>query len=118
MSSKLDITDATIEALKQFRATPKFRADDTRYLPYAGFLPSHLIPAAENELNTLVDHLIQHLPDHRDTAFVLDRFTQCLLWFAGHDTEDRERICDYLVEIMDIVGLESSDGLLNSFMYG
>lgn len=34
------------------------------------------------------------------------------------DTEDRERICKYYEELMDIVGLESSGGLLNNFMYG
>lgn len=34
------------------------------------------------------------------------------------DTEDRERICSYFEELMDIVELESSNGLLNNFMYG
>ncbi|WP_348709667.1 DUF4844 domain-containing protein [Tenacibaculum sp. 190524A05c] len=34
------------------------------------------------------------------------------------DTEDRERICTYIEEIMDIVQLESSNGQLNKFMYG
>ncbi|WP_255497861.1 DUF4844 domain-containing protein [Flavobacterium sp. I3-2] len=34
------------------------------------------------------------------------------------DTEDRERICSYYEELMDIVGLESSGGHLNDFMYG
>ena len=34
------------------------------------------------------------------------------------DTEDRERVCTYFEELMDIVGLESSDGQLNKFMYG
>lgn len=34
------------------------------------------------------------------------------------DTEDRERVCSYFEELMDIVGLESSDGQLNKFMYG
>ena len=34
------------------------------------------------------------------------------------DTEDRERVCAYFEELMDIVGLESSNGLLNNFMYG
>ena len=33
------------------------------------------------------------------------------------DTENRERICTYYEELMDIVGLESSEGLLNEFMY-
>jgi hypothetical protein len=35
-----------------------------------------------------------------------------------YDTEDRERICHYFEELMDIVGLQSSEGLLNEFMYG
>ena len=34
------------------------------------------------------------------------------------DTEDRERICGYVEELMDLVGLESSNGQLNTFMYG
>ena len=33
------------------------------------------------------------------------------------DTEDRERICIYIEELMDIVELESSNGQLNKFMY-
>ena len=34
------------------------------------------------------------------------------------DTEDRERICLYYEELMNMVGLESSAGLLNKFLYG
>jgi hypothetical protein len=34
------------------------------------------------------------------------------------DTEDRERVCTYFEELMDIVGLRSSNGQLNDFMYG
>lgn len=33
------------------------------------------------------------------------------------DTEDRERVCAYIEELMDIVGLESSNGQLPRFMY-
>ncbi len=33
------------------------------------------------------------------------------------DTEDKGRICSYIEELMDIVGLESSDGPLNSYVY-
>ena len=34
------------------------------------------------------------------------------------DTEDRERICLYFEELMDIVELQSSNGQLNKFLYG
>lgn len=38
--------------------------------------------------------------------------------YLNLDTEDRERVCSYFEELMDIVNLESSSGLLNNFMYG
>lgn len=34
------------------------------------------------------------------------------------DTEDRERTCTYFEELMDCVGLQSSNGQLNLWMYG
>ncbi len=44
----------------------------------------------------------------------LERFSEIYL---DIDTENRERICTYFEELMDIVGLESSNGLLNDFLY-
>lgn len=34
------------------------------------------------------------------------------------DTEDRERICQYFKEMMDIVGLDNNGGILNNWQYG
>ena len=45
----------------------------------------------------------------------LSRFAEIYLEL---DTEDRERVCSYFEELMDIVELESSNGQLNKFMYG
>ena len=45
----------------------------------------------------------------------LSRFAKIYLEL---DTEDRERVCTYIEELMDIVGLKSSNGQLNKFMYG
>ena len=45
----------------------------------------------------------------------LSRFAKIYLEL---DTEDRERVCTYIEELMDIVELESSNGQLNKFMYG
>ena len=45
----------------------------------------------------------------------LNRFSEIYL---DIDTENRERVCGYFEELMDIVELESSDGQLNNFMYG
>jgi hypothetical protein len=50
---------------------------------------------------------------------VLDEFSAALKNFdRAADTEDRERVCMNMEKIMDIVGLESSDGLLNNWLYG
>jgi hypothetical protein len=54
--------------------------------------------------------------DYQDKIQVgLDRFSEV---YIDLDTEDRERVCHYFEELMDIVGLESSGGHLNEFMYG
>lgn len=45
----------------------------------------------------------------------LARFTDV---YVELDIEDRERICTYFEELMDIIELESSNGQLNKFMYG
>lgn len=34
------------------------------------------------------------------------------------DTEESEKVCEYIQELMDIVGLKSSNGKLNIFLYG
>lgn len=43
----------------------------------------------------------------------LERFDEIYL-----DTEDRERVCHYFEELMHMVGLDSSGGILNKYMYG
>lgn len=45
----------------------------------------------------------------------LSRFKEIYLKI---DSEDREMVCVYVEQLMDIVGLESSNGQLNKFMYG
>ena len=52
---------------------------------------------------------------HKAIEKGLNRFSKIYL---ESDTENLERICTYFEELMDIVGLESSGGLLNEFMYG
>jgi hypothetical protein len=49
---------------------------------------------------------------------VLAEFAKTMAEFEPVDTEDREQFLRYLEEIMDILGIESSDGLLNRWMYG
>ena len=118
MQADLSISPAVLDQLGTFRALSKFGPDENRFPGYVGYLPETSRAEAQQALNTVVDALIEGLPNQPTSAFVLDRFARGLLWFADSDTADRERCCDYLVEVMDIIRLESSDGLLNRFMYG
>lgn len=73
---------------------------------------------AESQLNGLVDRLRDNLPSKPSKKYVLAEFSATMAEFEGIDTEDREQLLRYLEEIMDIVAIDSSDGLLNRWLYG
>jgi len=73
----------------------------------------------EAAINALIGKIEAGIGDHPTKQFVLGEFSVTLKALDPPvDTEDRERFCTYLEEIMDIVGLESSDGVLNTWLYG
>jgi len=101
-------------ALTRLRAAEKFKADAF----YPGAPNETLRVEAEQTVNALLDRLMPVLRVPADKEFVLREFRLTLDSFDQTDTEERERLCGYLEEIMDIVGIESSDGLLNGWLYG
>ena len=102
--------------LNALRERPKFVAEPGTL--YNGLRPEEVRQVAEHKLNDLIERLISGAGDPPAKDFVLAQFAETLDRFPGSDTEDRERMCDYLSEIMDILVIESSDGLLNRWMYG
>jgi uncharacterized protein DUF4844 len=110
------ITDEMLTKLTDLKAQPKFKAEPGTI--YNGLRPEEDRQLAELQLNELIARLIQTPRDRLTNEFVLAQFAQSLSLFPGQDTEDRERMCLYLEQIMDIFGIESSEGLLNRWMYG
>jgi len=102
--------------LDDMRKRPKY-VDEPGTI-YNGMRPEIARRLAEAQLNTLIDRLRQQIAATPNKKFVLREFSKTLAQFEQIDTEDRERLCGYLEEIMDILGIESSDGLLNRWMYG
>ncbi len=49
---------------------------------------------------------------------VLNEFKITLAQFERADSEDKDQMLHYLEQLMDIFGIESSDGLLNKWRYG
>ncbi|MFB9079610.1 DUF4844 domain-containing protein [Flavobacterium procerum] len=105
---------------EKFKLKEKFIPEPTLFYPGIG--DEKLKPIVTEKINLAADDFIKAAelqnPSaedyHNAIKKGLDRFKSIYLEL---DTENRERICSYFEELMDIVGLESSNGLLNDFMY-
>ena len=107
--------------MEEFKAKAKFTEDKT--IPYPGLSDKNLLPTVSEKINLTAEDFKSVAAtetasdkDYQDKIKIgLRRFSDDYLQF---DTLDRERICSYVEELMDIVGLTSSGGHLNNFMYG
>ncbi|AWH85249.1 DUF4844 domain-containing protein [Flavobacterium album] len=107
-----------MDKFEKFKQKEKFTED--LQMHYPGVRDVKMRPVLSEKINQAADDFreIAKSPNPTDKKYQekiktgLDRFSGIYL-----DTEDRERVCSYFEELMDIVGLESSDGLLMDFMY-
>jgi hypothetical protein len=63
-----------------------------------------------------LDRLIAGASSNPGKSWVLDQFRPTLERVEMEDTEGRERVGAYMERIMDIFGIESSDGLLSNYL--
>lgn len=114
-------SDNLSELFEKFKLKEKFIQEEGS--TYPGIAEEKLRPIFTEKIN-LVAEDFQKVAEGKDPTQEkylkaidqgLDRFRKVYL---DLDTEDRERVCQYFEELMDIVGLESSGGRLNKFMYG
>ena len=102
------------EALLAFAQNEKFVEENL----YPGAPDEEIRIRLQGHVNDLAARLTSRLAEPIDKAAVLDEFKVTLAHFEEEDSEERERVCGYLEEIMDIFEIESSDGLLNTWLYG
>jgi hypothetical protein len=112
----LDVSQQTLTNLSDLR-------NRTKYVEIPGTLYNGMRPEprrliAEAQLDSLIDRLRDGLPSKPSKKFVLSEFEKAMGEFESIDTEDREQLLRYLEEIMHILGIETSDGLLSRWMYG
>ena len=92
-----------------------FRAEDKFVL-----LPGVNVEAEKARLsiviNRLTDDLIEGVEQNPSKLWVLSRFQLYLKDVQQEDTETREHFGSELEGIMDILGIESSDGLLGYYL--
>ena len=110
-----------IYKFEQFKRKEKFNEDQS--ILYPGISAQSLKPLLTENINHIADDFYTLAvknyateKNYQDKIEIgLKRFS---LIYENLDTEDRERICAYIQELMDIVGLENSGGHLNNFIYG
>lgn len=107
----LEIDEGVLSELTEFRSKPKLQ-----YLPGVD-------PTAERErlskiLDALADRLIAEVQANPSKLWVLKQFQPCLAMVEDEDTEGREHFGREVEEIMDILGIDSSDGLLSFYLGG
>ena len=106
---------------QEFKTKEKFIQDDTIFYPGIGNptlqqLLTKKINLASDEFMKVAKSGTATENEYQDIIKKgLNNFADI---YVELDTEDRERVCGYFEELMDIVGLESSGGHLNNFMYG
>ena len=96
-------------------------AAEEKFLPlglYSGAKPEELRVRLQQLVDALLVELAALAPHDRTKEQVLEQFRSTLASVGTVDSEEKEQICTYLERIMDILGLESSDGLLNNWLYG
>ena len=119
--SQVKLSDSVMIQFEEFKSKEKFIQDDRLFYPGIGDpairpILTEKINLAADDFKKLAEQGNVSSKDYQNIIKKgLDRFSGLYLQL---DTEDRERICHYFEELMDIVELESSGGHLNRFMYG
>jgi len=110
----LNINDEVILQLKELKKQKKFGPEGL----YPGAVSERSRLKLQRKIDTLLEHLILEIKDNPKKSFVLSKFKSVMEQSLDCDTEDKEMICAYLGKIMEILQIQSSDGLLNSWLYG
>lgn len=111
-------TDSTIMKLRLLKDKEKFMPVPNGYV---GILPPENQPAANQLLNRSIQNIINMITVDTvvSKSLILNEFRRGLISMEGlvSDTEDRERLCEYYSEIREIIGFETTNNLLNDWLY-
>ena len=111
-------SDTSAQTLRNMAGQDHFCADQTGL--YSGVSNQ----ALKSELNAKVDAATQALAaaadDKAETAALLAIVKEHLAGIDRYalDTEDAEHVAGLFEQMLDALGIESSEGILNDWMYG
>jgi hypothetical protein len=110
----LSITPEVLHELATLRAESKFQKEGL----YPGAPTEEIRQSSESAVNAMLGRLRSGLSRSPRKAYVLSEFLEMLKAFESADTEEREQACSYCERVMEILSIESSDGALNTWLYG
>lgn len=115
------LSDDTMKKFEEFKKKEKFLEDNAIFYP--GIADKKLRAEYSGKINLAADDFMKVAQqENPSSADYQEAIKKGLMRFSDDDlsldSEDKDRICFYFEELMDIVGLESSGGLLNKFRYG
>lgn len=113
---KLNVSDYEINALSDLRQQIKFKEDLVH--PYPGATNEVESLKLETLVNFVLDDLVSNLKQNPKKSYVLSLFKKALKIAIHYDSEDRDMILIYFMQIMDILKIQSSNELLNVWRYG
>lgn len=107
----LDINPSVVTELRIFRSREKFL-----HLPGVDVAKER--ERLSKVLDDLSDTLLQGVEANPTKLWVLTQFQKYLVAVQDEDTEGRDHFGREVEQIMDILGIESSDGLLSAYLGG
>ena len=111
IDAPIEIDDSTLVKLHILRVIEKFA-----HLPGVNTVEEQA--RLSGVLNNLLDRLIGGVQANPTKLWVLTEFQHSLKLVEGEDTEGRDHFGTELESIMDVLGIESSDGLLAAYLGG
>ncbi len=110
--------DEIINELKVLQQKEKFNEDISIFYPgtESKDLKKSLTELINKSITAFMEEVNIGASDKEYQSIISKSLTE--ITPLNLDTEDRERVCHYFEEIMDIIGLESSGGVINEWLYG
>jgi len=120
-SARVKLPNSIMTKFEAFKAKEKFTED--RALFYPGLADQSLRMLLSKKINEAADDFEAlaakgNVTEKEYQDQIKSSLSEFEDVYENLDTEERERICSYFEELMDIVGVKSSGGHLNNFMYG
>ncbi len=115
-TSTIQLTPDRKDALRRLLAVPKFQPD--RSVLYSRAPSEDTRVECQEHINGLLGRLLNLPGESMSVDVVFRELKRTLRHLDTYDSGERDRICHYLEQIMDILGIQGSGGLLNTWRYG